>query len=114
VREGGRAWGWGAPGRGGRGGLLPGDKKGQGHHQGLVPACALLSSACNSAAVRAANLGRQRAGTHTSSDPNCSLVDVFGRMQLMEAGHKVAAMPVVQHGKVVGLITLHALVGAGL
>ena len=35
-------------------------------------------------------------------------------LQLMEAGPKVSVMPVVEEGKLVGLITLHALVSAGL
>ena len=35
-------------------------------------------------------------------------------IQLMEAGPKVSVMPVVEEGKLVGLITLHALVSAGL
>ena len=34
--------------------------------------------------------------------------------QIMEAGPKVAMLPVVDDGKVQGLVTLHALVSAGL
>ncbi|GAB4819506.1 hypothetical protein N2152v2_006552 [Parachlorella kessleri] len=43
--------------------------------------------------------------------PNDKAVDT---MQLMESGPKVSVMPVVAEGKLVGLITLHALVSAGL